>query len=172
MIRRRVARLCLALLLGSSLVAACDSNPGGSAGDPLALIGRDFEDPAVMDLVRRLCNGFPNDNVGNVKCLAQGFELNLMTDLSVGSVTLYNQEAGGFRTFQGPLPGDLTWSDRYPSVLDKLGTPDAQYGGNGVDVWLLYERLGPYRVEVHFDAFRNNPEDLIDSQMHYIHVSG
>lgn len=131
MIRRRVAVITLALLLGGSLAAACDS--GG--------------------------------------CLAQGFELNLMTDLSVGSVTLYNQEAAGFGRFQGPLPGDLTWSDRYPSVLDKLGTPDGQYGGNGVDVWLLYERLGGYRVEVHFDAFHNNPEDLINSQMHYIHVS-
>lgn len=171
MIRRRVAVITLALLLGGSLAAACDSGGGTSTGDPLALIGRDFEDPAVMDLARRLCNGFPNDNVGNIKCLAQGFELNLMTNLSVGSVTLYNQEAAGFGRFQGPLPGDLTWSDRYPSVLDKLGTPDGQYGGNGVDVWLLYERLGGYRVEVHFDAFHNNPEDLINSQMHYIHVS-
>ncbi len=177
MTHRRLVMLAAGLLAGAALVGGCDNaaggggGGGGSTGNPVSLIGRSFEDPQVMDLVRRLCDGFPNDNVGNVKCLGQGFELNLMTDLSVGSVTLFNSETGGFSQFRGSLPGKLSWADTYPTVLDKLGEADAQYGGSGVDVYLVYESLEGHRVEVHFDALHNNPEDLVDAHIHYIHVS-
>lgn len=43
--------------------------------------------------------------------------------------------------------------------------------GNGVDVWLDYRQLGTYRIEVHFYAMHNNPEDLAGSGIHYVHVS-
>lgn len=145
------------------------------------VLGKSFEDPEVQSLAKSCGAGTENNSeiggspslgrAGNVVCKSGGFELNLDSNLAVKSVSLYNEEQDGFSQYQGSLPYELTWDMTYEEIIEKLGQPDQQWGGNGLEVRLIYEHLAPYKLDIYLTATHNNPEDLAGSQMHFMEVS-
>ena len=105
---------------------------GGYArvGNLVDLIGKGFDDPQVYALIRSCGPGTDAHRSGNVHCYAGGFELTLGgAGLTVTTVTLYAAERDGFSEYPGKLPLGLSWSDSYHDIIDKLGQPDARFGG-------------------------------------------
>jgi hypothetical protein len=145
------------------------------------LFGKSLEDPVVTRLATSCGSGSQgNSEIGNspdlrasgdIYCKADGFNVNLDSELRVRSVTLYNEENGGFSQYQGDLPYGLTWDMSYNDVINELGAPDERRGGNGLEVELVYNNLGSDKITVTTTATHDNPDYLADAGLHMIDVS-
>jgi hypothetical protein len=116
-------------------------------GNLVDLIGKGFDDPQVYALISSCGAGDDKHRSGNIVCYNGGFELTLGgAGLTVTTVTLFSAERNGFSEYPGPLPLGLDWTDSYYDIIDKLGSPDAKLGGNGVTVELQYPSDGVWLV--------------------------
>lgn len=91
-----------------------------------AILGRDFDDPAVLDYVGRY--GCEADGL-HYLCRQAGTQLNFNSGRRLVSMLLYAPGVEGVYGYVGPMPGGLSWNDDQPTVEEKIGPAQSSYPG-------------------------------------------
>jgi hypothetical protein len=83
-------------------------------------------------------------------CNAQGWEMKLDPPTeTVEEVILYpSTNTDMIAGYAGPMPYGMSWDDPVEAFTATLGAPDQYGGGYGVPVYLQYDQLGPYYLQV------------------------
>lgn len=141
-------------------VTAPEPAPGGSVTTEslLAMIGHDASDEEMRALSASC--GRNTDQLGNLECPGQGFEITLDTTLTATRVILYPYREDSTAEFQGALPGRISWSDSYPDIVAQLGEPVEMEGGWGAIDLTAHYVIDGYDVGYGLDTWYNSADYL------------
>jgi hypothetical protein len=134
------------------------------------VLGRSvWDDPALADLASTL--GPTSDSI---MMQPYGYQLDVDASGTIAAVLLFNDEVAlglpvsdsSFRAYDGALPGGLTWSDTYDTIVNRFGEGTLVTGGWGVSYTFAYETTNGYEIDVTYLA--NHEDELPGAPLHIV----